>query len=55
MSSLGVNDPNRHIQIAAASLVPREEVATGKLGETCLREIVSVKTVRYREYRTSQR
>jgi hypothetical protein len=38
MSSLDVNDPNGHLQIAAASLVPREEVATGKLGETRLRE-----------------
>ena len=55
MSSLVVNDPNRYPQITAASLVPREEVTAGKLGETRLREIVSVITAKAWGYRTSQR
>jgi hypothetical protein len=55
MSSLSVNDLNRHPQVTAASLVPREEVTTGKLGETRLCEIVSMKSAGYWEYCTSQR
>jgi hypothetical protein len=35
--------PDKHSQITAASLVSREEITTGKLRVTCLRQIVSIK------------
>lgn len=40
----GVPSLSKHLQITATSFVPREEVTPGKLGETCLREILSMDT-----------
>ena len=51
----GAPDLNKHSQVTAASLVPREEVTTCELGETRLGTILSVKPERDSEYRTSQR
>ena len=45
----GVPSLSKHLQITAASFVPREEVTPGKLGETRLREILSIDTIQCSE------
>lgn len=45
----GVPGRSEHLQITTASFVPREEVTTGKLGETRLRVILSMDTTQWSE------